>query len=366
MQKFAAPGLEQLVRVFESQIERGMHAGAQICVRLGTELLCDWWGGMADVQNRRPVTANTPFMVYSATKALTAIMIHILADRGALDLEAPVARYWPDFARHGKEEVTIAHVLLHQAGIPGKATLGEVASWLVPGLPARRVASMRPIHRPGEKAIYHPFTGGFVLGELIRRASSLSPADFARREILEPLGMQDSWPGLPLSLQDKASRIYSHDPEQASAARLFSIPLYRRLFLPAASLNTTARDLCTFYAALAQGGALGNARIISSRQLEEATRLRYDGPDGDTGRRIKRSLGFSLGGYSQFPDRELYIYGRDSTIATFGHSGQGGCAIGWADPPSGLSFAFVCNGFLDMEKAHRRFQELADEVWPAL
>lgn len=364
--KFAAPGFESLVRVFESQIEQGLHAGAQICVRRGTELLCDWWGGIADTRTRRPVTCSTPFMVYSATKALTAIMIHMLADRGALDLDAPVAHYWPAFARNGKEKVTIAHVLLHQSGIPGKATLGEVASWLVPGLPEHRVSRMCPIHRPGEKAIYHPFTGGFVLGELIRRATGISPASFARKKILEPLGMHDLFPGLPLSRQAQASCIYTSDPEQASAARLFSLPLYRRLFLPAASLNTTAWDLCTFYSALAQGGTLGTMRLISSRQLEEATQLCYDGPDGDTGRWIKRSLGFSLGGYSQFPDKNLYIYGRASTIATFGHSGQGGCAIGWADPPSGLSFAFVCNGFLDMEGAHRRFEALADEVWQAL
>ncbi len=365
-EKFAAPAFKSLVQVFESQIEQGLHAGAQICVRRGTELLCDWWGGVADTRTRRPVTSSTPFMVYSATKALTAIMIHMLADRGILDLEAPVAHYWPAFACNDKERVTIAHVLLHQAGIPGKATLGEVASWLVPGLPEHRVSRMRPIHRPGEKAIYHPFTGGFVLGELIRRATGMSSAAFACREILEPLCMRDSFAGLPLSLQRKASHIYTSDPEQASAASLFSLPLYRGLFLPAASLNTTAWDLCIFYSALAQGGALGKTRIISSRQLEEATRLRYDGPDGDTGRWIKRSFGFSLGGYSQFPDKNLYIYGRASTLATFGHTGQGGCAIGWADPLSGVSFAFVCNGFLDMERAHRRFQALADEVWHAI
>ena len=161
-------------------------------------------------------------MVYSATKALTAIIIHILAERGLLDLEAPVAQYWPAFGQNDKKDITIAHILLHQAGIPGKATLSEVASWFFPGIPERRVASMRPLHRPGEKAIYHPFTGGFVLGELIRRVSGISPATFARKEIFEPLGMQNSWPGLPLSLQSKASRIYSNDPEQNSAARRFA------------------------------------------------------------------------------------------------------------------------------------------------
>ncbi|MDH7483595.1 MAG: serine hydrolase domain-containing protein, partial [Spirochaetales bacterium] len=105
-EKYAASGFESLVRVFESQIEQGLHAGAQICVRRGTELLCDWWGGMADARTHRPVACSTPFMVYSATKALTAIMIHMLADRGILDLEAPVAHYWPAFACNDKERVT--------------------------------------------------------------------------------------------------------------------------------------------------------------------------------------------------------------------------------------------------------------------
>ncbi len=360
-----APGFEEAARAFDDQIRRGLHFGAQIEVWLGDRRVLSRWGGYRDSRGVRPVEADTPFAAYSATKALTAACVHKLADEGRLDLDAPVAAYWPDFAARGKGGITVAHVLLHQAGIPGKADLPELLSWLIPGGGARRAAARRPEHAPGEKTIYHAFTGGFVLGEVIRRVTGRTAADYLRREFLSPLGMEDSWPGLPLRKLGGASGIHTADPEQAGAARVFSNPLYRRLYLPAASLNTTARDLVRFYRMLRDGGELEGRRYLSRAAVERATALRYDGPDARSGMRIRWSLGFGLGGYSPFPDRDIRHMGRGGTERTFGHSGQGGCAFGWADPPSGLAFAFTCNRFQDLPGAHLRFQELADACWDA-
>mgnify|MGYP005841244445 CR=1 FL=1 len=363
---FTAPGFEQAARVFDDQIQRGLHFGAQIEVWHGDRRVLSRWGGFRDSQGALPVRVDTPFAAYSATKALTAACVHKLADEGRLDLDSPVAEYWPAFAARGKGGVTIAHVLLHQAGIPAAADLPELLAWLIPGGGARRAAARKPRHAPGEKTIYHAFTGGFVLGEVIRQVSGLSAADYLRREFLKPLGMKDSFPGLPFQELRRASGIHTADPAQIGAARVFSNPLYRRLFLPAASLNTCARDLARFYRMLCSGGELDGRRYLSSAAVERATTLRWDGPDAQSGMRIRWALGYGLGGYSPFPDRDIRHMGRGATERTFGHSGQGGCAFGWADPPSGLVFAFTCNRFQDIPGAHLRFQDLADACWEGI
>lgn len=361
-----APGFEAAARVFDEQIRRGLHFGAQIEVWHGDRRVLSRWGGFRDSRGARPVKVDTPFAVYSATKALTAACVHKLADEGRLDLDAPVAGYWPEFAARGKGGITVAHILLHQAGIPAQADFPELLSWLVPGGGARRAAAREPQHLPGEKTIYHAFTGGFVLGEVIRRVSGLSAADYLRKEFLEPLGMRESFPGLPIRELCRASGIYTADPAQVGAALVFSNPLYRSLYLSAASLNTSARDLARFYRMLCAGGELDGRRYLSRAAVERATALRWDGPDAQSGMRIRWAPGFGLGGYSPFPDRDIRHMGRGATERTFGHSGQGGCAFGWADPPSGLVFAFTCNRFQDIPGAHLRFQELADACWEGI
>lgn len=363
---WTAPGFESAASAFDSQLERGLHEGAQLCVMLGGKVVLERHGGFTDGSRRRRVRADTPFMVFSATKALTAASIHKLADKGALELEAPVADYWPAFAARGKGGITIEQLLLHQAGLACQARPADLAAWLLPGGGARRVRAMAPAHEPGAKVVYHAFSAGFALGELIRRASGMGAARYLEKVFLEPLGMKDSSAGLRFRDFPRAALLRSADPEQEAPARLFSNPIFRKAYLPAASLNSSARDLAAFYDMLRAGGERGGRRFLSARAVARATELRYDGPDGDTGRRIRWALGFGLGGYSPFPDRDVRHMGRGATERTFGHSGQGGCAFGWADPPSGLVFAFTCNRFLDIRAAHERFQELADACWEAL
>jgi CubicO group peptidase (beta-lactamase class C family) len=352
--------------VFDAQIARGLHFGAQICIRYQGEIVVDRYKGYRDSSHRWPVGSDTPFMVYSATKALIATCIHMLREQGILDLNAPVATYWPEFAANGKEGITIAHVLLHQAGIPNRGNALDAALWLFPQGGERRVAAMKPVHAPGTKCLYHSFTAGFVLGELIRRTTGSSPAGYLEKHFLAPLGMESSYAGLPPRLYRIASRIYSGDPSQRSPALVFSNPLYRSLFIPAASLNTTAQDLALFYQMLCDGGSFSGKKYLSPETIANATRLRYEGPDGDSGRIIRWAYGFGLGGYSPFQGKDIRHMGQGATEKTFGHSGQGGCGFGWADPPSSLVFAFTCNRFLDLESAHLRFQELADACWKSL
>jgi len=177
--------------------------------------------------------------------------------------------------------------------------------------------------------------------------------------------MTDSLAGVPPRKYHRVSGVYSGDEAQDLAAAIFANPLMRSIFLPAASVNTTATDLCRFYDALL-GRGTAEKPLLSGIALRRATELRYDGPDGDTGKLIRWSMGFVLGGKSPFYETSVMMMGKGSTERTFGHAGQGGCALAWADPGSGLVFAFVCNRFLPLLESHRRLEELSDIVWDAL
>jgi len=358
--------LARLSEAFDAQLERGLHYGAQLAVWRNGSPVFSRTGGYADAAGKRPVRPETPFMIYSVTKSFVATAVHMLADRGKLDLETPVMHYWPEFGAHGKDRITPAHLMLHLAGIPGKPGLRDVATWLSRGLSARRIEALPQEYEPGTKCVYHTFSAHVALGELIRRVDGRSPALFIRREIFEPLGMADSLAGVPLRRYGEVSGIYNDDPAQRLAAVIFANPLMRSIFMPAASVNTTAMDLCRFYDALL--GRVGSAgkTLLSDAARRRATEMLYDGPDGDSDRSIRWAMGFTQGGLSPFPGEPVLMMGKGSTERTFGHAGQGGCALAWADPESGLAFGFTCNRFLPAEESHRRFEELSDIVWDAL
>ncbi|MBN2874844.1 MAG: beta-lactamase family protein, partial [Spirochaetales bacterium] len=324
------------------------------------------YGGSIDAAGRVPVSPSTPFMVYSLTKTFVAVAIHRLAAEGKLDLDAPVARYWPSFGRHGKDDITAAHLLTHTAGIPGPARVVDVLSWIFPAMRGSVIEGLRPVSEPGVKCEYHMFTAHVALGELLRRIDGRDPGRYIREELLEPLGLSNSHAGLPLSQYRHAARVYSGDPRQNDAARVFSSPMMRSIFLPAASINAPALVLAAFYSALLDAPARRGSTVLPADALAEATKLRYDGQDGDLDQRIRWSRGFSLGGIEPFPDSDVMMMGRNSTERTFGHAGQGGCSLAWADPDADVAFAFVCNRFLPSQEAHRRLQELSDQVWAAL
>ena len=206
------------------------------------------------------------------------------------------------------------------------------------------------------------FSAHVALGELIRYTDGRTPAAYLAEEFLSPLGMDHSYAGLPRQLFPTAAIPDTADGKQKMAALVFSNPLMRSVFLPAASINTTASDLGRFYTMLANRGQLDGRRYLSEAAFARAAQLRYDGPDGDSDRRIRWSLGWSLGGYSAWSDKYIDIMGAKSTVATLGHAGQGGCALAWADPEAGLALAFVNNRFLATEESQRRAMTLSDAV----
>lgn len=358
--KFAAAKLEQ---VFHEQIAAGLHPGAQLVVLRQGRVVFDAAAGIANLRRKQPVTYETPFHTFSCTKSFTAVCVHHLEEMGKLELDAPVQEYWPEFGSKGKEQITVRHALVHQAGLPTQGMPIQVLLWPWPQLVSRYLASLTPAWPPGSRMEYHAVNGSFILGELIFRTSGLRPAAYLQRHFLRPLGMRHTFTGLPFSHQAGAAHIYNRDPEQRAAAFLFNLPIYRRLYIPAASINTTARDLAVFYQMLCNGGVYAGRRYLKPETIRRATTLAYDGPDADTGRRVRWASGFNLGGYSVFLDRDIRMMGKGSTLETFGHPGQGGVALAWADPPSETVFAFVNNHFQDIFTVHRRFEALSNCVW---
>jgi CubicO group peptidase (beta-lactamase class C family) len=349
--------------VFERQLTAGLHPGAQLVVTQHGRILFDAAAGIADRQRNVPVTPDTPFLLYSVTKAFTAVCVHQLVEQGKIELDAPIATYWPEFGCKGKEIATVRHALLHQAGIPRRGLNRQVFLWWNRELLARSIANLPAEFPPGTQTAYHTVNYGFILGEVVRRVTGESIETRLRREFLRPLGMRNSFAGLPAGEHRRAARVYCADPVQRSAAFLFNLRPVRRLFIPAASLNTTARDLAVFYQMLLNGGQYAGRRYLEPETIANAVALRYEGADSTLGLPVRWGLGFSLGGIANLPGEDILIMGRRSSARTFGHPGQGGCGFGWADPDSGVVFAFANNCLQEQRTAHLRFQALADAVW---
>lgn len=363
---FSADGLNRIQSVFHDQIHQGLHPGAQLVILRHGQLLFEGAAGLANIRTKAPVQNTTPFLLFSSTKAFTSICIHHLVEAGKLELDAPVAEYWPAFGQKGKAKATIRHTLLHQAGIPNGGMPGQILLWGSRSRMANHIANLPAEWEPGSKMVYHLVNSAFILGELIFQLSGLTCQDYLQTYFFTPLGMQHTYPGLPYPLHRQAAHYYNKDPKQKAAAFLFNRAVCRRLFIPAASINTCARDLAVFYQMLLNGGTYAGKQYLKPETIQTATKMEYDGPNGDTGRRIRWSPGFTVGGYSEFPDLDIRMMGKGSTENTFGHPGQGGASLAWADPRSGLVFAFLNNHFQNTENVHRRFETLANAVWDSL
>jgi CubicO group peptidase (beta-lactamase class C family) len=262
-----------------------------------------------------------PFLLFSAGKPLTAMLVHRLAAQGAFGLDDPIARHWPEFAEHGKDTITIRQVLQHRSGIPyGKSVLRDAV--LAPDWDrsVRALARARPRSAPGAVPAYHLLSFGFLLGEVVRRATGEPFGAVLRREMLDRLGMSATrlgGPGRSVALAGRAGvrRV------------LFNQPFVRQAPIPAATVVGTARDLAVFYQAMLDDPASAEARTPSS--------------DGEQDRvlhvPIRWSQGFQLGGT---PGRRPM--GTHSSPLTFGHNGSNAC-VGWADPSRRLVVAYLTN-----------------------
>lgn len=372
-----------LVReAIDSVIAQGREVGVQVAAYHRGKLVVDTWGGLADPATGRAVDGDTLFNVYSVTKAVAATAIHMLVDRGLLDYDAPVARYWPEYGAHGKDKTTVRHVLTHRACVPqmpGGVTPERMVDW---DWMTRAIADLRPLAEPGTKTLYLSMTFGWILGELVRRVDpqQRSLGRFVREEIAAPLGITDLWIGIPETVENRIARqidamvpvppeylpplfLASMPPAVALAPPVFERPEVRRAEVAGVGGIFNARSEARFWAMLAQGGELDGVRLLSRELVATLNTPRANSEEPDP-----VMFGFpipiTIGGFWFGGDHPPVCSVKNPSAMC--HPGQGG-SIGWADPDSQLAVAICHNRlFNPTSREEDAILPIADAVREAL
>ncbi|WP_129114336.1 serine hydrolase domain-containing protein [Halegenticoccus tardaugens] len=368
---FSTDGPGKIEQLFDLHLDAGLHHGAQLAVYRADDPVVDLAGGVTGPDGEE-TTPDWKHVLFSCSKPYAGVCLHALVEEGALDYDDPVRDHWPEFAEPGtaKAEATVRHVLSHQSGIPHGPFDEEPTEWIDWDAAVAAMEEIEPTFEPGETAAYHALNYGFVVGELVRRASGTPIDEFARERIFEPLGMDDTHLGLPDDEPDAVATLVGFEPfdrcrepdvglgtvDNHGAAALFNREAFHRAVIPAASATGTARDMARFYACLANGGELDGARILSAETVEAATDLQVEVErDGTLGVPRRYAMGFERGGTPW--DK----YGTLPPERVFGHGGLGSI-VGWADPEADLSMAYVTNGIRDEFEHASRVNAMADAV----
>ncbi|MDR2381437.1 MAG: beta-lactamase family protein [Bifidobacteriaceae bacterium] len=319
-------------------------------------------GGEVVAEWRRGCAPDSLFYCFSATKPVTAMAVHLLAERGQLDLDRPIAAYWPRYAQRGKAGITARQVLTHRAGVP--VSFGHPAidlaltgnwDWSV-----RAAERVRPRYVPGQVVAYHVVSFGFILGELIQRVSGRPVEQFVAEELFEPLAM-DAFLRLPAAEFGRAVPVRSRGGNVVSPL-FVNHPAFRGAVAPAASMHTTARSLAAFYQMLLRGGvAPDGRRLFEPSTVEAALTVSAGGPvDRTLHQRQRYGQGFQLGG---LPGVVRGI-GTVSPPSAFGHNGSAVCGA-WAEPDRNLVFVYLSNTTQLIRPGLRFAAALSDAVWSA-
>jgi len=369
-----ARGFEPVREAFASNFEHHDDVGAACAVyRAGTPVV-DLWGGFADLAAGRPWEEDTVQLVFSSTKGITATCINLLAERGRIAIDEPIAACWPEFAARGKDRIPLRWALSHKAGlaaVDGDLTLEQVLAWH-PVVDA--IAAQAPNWEPGTAHGYHARSFGWILGEVVRRVTGRSIGRFFSEEIARPLGL-DFWIGLPREERRRCARILP--PEQllplaelfgpdSLTARVMNGPsglfayddMWNRPDVLAAEMPSSngvgsARAIARFYGALV--GEVDGIRLLHPATVASACVVQADGPD----RVILFPSCFGLG----FALQPMLTPGAGARA--FGHPGAGG-ALGFADPEAGLGFGYVTTRMKFDPTGDARTKSLVRAVYQAL
>ncbi|BBX91689.1 beta-lactamase family protein [Mycolicibacterium boenickei] len=379
-----APEFTRVRDAFEDNFAHHKEVGAAVAVWVEGDLVVNLWGGSADAAGTQPWQQDTLASVYSGSKGLASTCIHLLADRGEVDLDAPVARYWPEFGQAGKQDITIAMVLGHRSGVIGPREpmdWRQVTDW---DAVCARIAAATPWWPPGSAQGYQVVTFGFILGEIVRRVTGRTIGHYLRTEIAEPLGA-DIHIGLPAWQHHRCAEMVNkpsvrslladnqvkrppasldEHPMAGWAVSMDFVPddelgvqaldAWRAAEFPSTNAHVSALGMATFYNALAQEKLL-------TREHMERCRISQGGFDADVvlGARVA-DHGWGLG----YMLNQRGVAGPNTGI--FGHGGSGG-SFAFVDLEHRIGYAYVMNYF-DATKcnADPRTVALSNEVYSAL
>ncbi len=366
------PKFERVRKAFEENFANDGEVGASCCVTHNGETVVDLWGGYADAARSKPWQKDTIVNVYSTTKTMTALTALLLADRGLIDFDAPVAKYWPEFAANGKAKVKVSHLMSHSAGLSGwKEPLApkDLYDW---EKATSLLAAQAPYWEPGTQSGYHAMTQGFLVGEVIRRASGKSVGTVFREEIAGPLGA-DFYIGLPASEDARVAELIPPPPGTAIGdgtqsellANMSRNPpidvsvtktrAWRGAEIPAAGGTGNARAVAEIHVILANGGVAKGKRFMSEAGCRKALEPQVEGKDLILGVPAKFGLGFGLpGGMVPLPNPNSMFWG-----------GYGGSLV-IIDMDARTTISYVMNKMAGTTTGDVRAFNLAMAMWESL
>ena len=348
--KIVRDAQKQVQKAIDQLVDTGAERGLQVAVYRGPDLVVDAVAGIADPHSGRPVTPDTPFYSFSVVKGAASSIMHILAQRGLFDYDTPVVELWPEFGAHGKQSVTVRHVLNHTAGVPGiplDTTIEDLCNW---NKMCAAIADQELWWEPGTKVGYHAYTFGYIAGEIVRRATGKRISQVLREDVAGPLGVADEiYFGMPESEHHRLARLEDAPMAGPMPEMPPDLPMFKAApmsaFPNAAMGNRTdvlsadipaggkgsARAIARMYAALLT--EVDGVRLISAERLREATAVSSTGMDQVFGMPTTWGLGYAIGG--------LGPVAQDSQTV-FGLGGVGG-SFACGDTATGIAFAFTKN-----------------------
>ena len=346
---YCAQGFEAVADRFQSNFAEGAELGAAVSVVVDGETMVDLWGGNRD-RDATPWERDTIVCMMSVSKPFSALCIFLLADRGLIDIDSPVARYWPEFAQAGKADLPIRYVLDHRAGLPAVAApRGAIYDWdsMVKALEAQA-----PLWPPGSAAGYHVLTQGFILGEIVRRVSGLSLGASFQREFAGPLGI-DFFIGTPESDQRRCATLFADADNplftrilpdtislggkawaQLNAGEDFNTTAWRSAEISSANGHGNARAVARLYGMLAAGGSDGERRYLRGETIATMATEQHALTEIVNGRTYHQASGVLL--------NSPPVVWMGPNPKAFGHHGVGG-SVGFADPDARLGFSYCTN-----------------------
>jgi CubicO group peptidase (beta-lactamase class C family) len=351
----------QVQEAIDRLVESGTERGVQVAVYRDGRQVVDAVAGVADPAGGRPVDPGTVFYNFSVVKGAAATIAHLLAERGLFDYDTPVAELWPEFAAHGKKAVTVRQVLNHTAGVPGiplDTTIEDLCDW---DKMCAAIADAELWWEPGTKVGYHAYTFGYIVGEVVRRATGKPISQLLAEEVAGPLGVAgELWFGMPASEQHRLAPLEEEPGAAEQAAQMMAslppdLPMFKasppELFPNAAFGNrpdtlaadipaggkTSARAIARMYAALL--GEVDGVRLLTPERLAEATAISSSGTDEVFGQPTAWGLGFGIGGPAGDPQGAPTVFGLGGVGGSFA-CGDTATGVSWAVTKNRISNDF--------------------------